>query len=68
METDFLKQRLSEDKMKVLFGGDPDDTETKDCPCSCPGEDSTKTTGLHGRASLYAFNNNPPVTEIGKEL
>ena len=57
----FVNQRLSEDKMRVVLGGE-NVSESTQCSCTCPGEDSTKTTGLH---SIATFNAAPFTPEKG---
>ena len=42
---EFINQRLSEDKMRVVVGGEMASEQAK-CSCTCPGEDSTKITGV----------------------
>lgn len=58
---DFINSRLSEEKLRVIIGGSVGDgSGTVECSCTCPGEDSTKTTGIHSIASVYAVNNMIP--------
>lgn len=59
----FVNQRLSEDKMRVVLGGDSV-SESTQCSCTCPGEDCTKTTGLHSIATFNAATSNPEKKEM----
>lgn len=54
----FVNQRLSEYKMIVVLGGE-NVSESSQCSCTCPGEDSTKTTGLRSIATFNAATSNP---------
>lgn len=54
----FINQRLSEDKMRVVMGGN-NVREEAGCSCSCPGEDSTKTTGIHSVATFRGASTMP---------
>lgn len=60
---EFVNQRLSEDKMRVVLGGE-NVSESSQCSCTCPGEDSTKTTGLHSTAT---FNGAPSTPVKGND-
>lgn len=58
---DFINSRLSEEKLRVIIGGSVgDDSGTDNCSCTCPGEDSTKTTGCFSIGSVYVVNNMVP--------
>lgn len=59
----FVNQRLSEDKMRVVLGGE-NVSESSPCSCTCPGEDSTQTTGLH---SIATFNAAPFIPGKGND-
>ena len=59
----FVNQRLSEDKMRVVLGGE-NVSESSPCSCTCPGEDSTQTTGLR---SIATFNAAPFIPGKGND-
>lgn len=55
----FVNQRLSEDKMRVVLGGN-NVSESSQCSCTCPGEDTSKTTGIHS-IGTFSGNTSTPV-------
>lgn len=44
--------------MRVVLGGE-NVSESSQCSCTCPGEDSTKAAGLHSTATFNAATSNP---------
>lgn len=63
MKKKFVNQRLSEYKMRVVLGGE-NVSESSQCSCTCPGEDSTKAAGLHSTAT---FNGAPSTPVKGND-